>query len=57
MLLDKKRYGGSFHEWKLIPQKIIKKLFGDNLTFRSILSFNKSYIRRFSCFYKNILSN
>ena len=57
MLLDKKLYGRCFHEWNLIPLKILKMLFRDNLTFRSILSFNKSYIRRFSCFYKNILSN
>ena len=34
----------SFHEWKLIPLKLIKKSLDDDLKFYSSLSFNKSYI-------------
>ena len=45
------------HEWKLIPLKMIKKSFDDELKFHSNLSFNNSYVRHFSCFYKNILLN
>ena len=49
--------GGSFHEWKLIPLKLIKKSFGDKFKFHSSLWFNNSYVRNFPCFYKNILVN
>ena len=47
----------SIHEWKLIPLKMIKKSFDDELKFHSNLSFNNSYVKHFSCFYKNILLN
>ena len=50
-------YDESFYEWKLIPVKLIKESFCDNLKFHSNLSFHKSYVRRFPCFYKNILLN
>ena len=53
----KRLYDGSFHIWKLIPLKLIKKTFGDELRFNSNLSFNNSYVRHFSCFYKDILLN
>ena len=53
----KRLYDDSFHEWKLIPLKRIKKSFGGNLKFHSNLSFNNSYVRHFPCFYKNILLN
>ena len=53
----KRLYDDSFHEWKLIPLKLIKKSFGDELKFHSNLSFNNSYVRHFPCFYKNILLN
>ena len=45
-------YNDSFHEWKLISLKLIKKLFGDDLKFYSNLSFNKSYVRIFHDFTK-----
>ena len=35
----------------------VKKSFGDNLTFHSNLSLNKSCIRHFPCFYENIFLN
>ena len=38
----KRLYDDSFHEWKLIPLKLIKKSFGDELKFHSNLSFNKT---------------
>ena len=44
----KRIYDGSFHEWKLILLKPIKKSFGDELN----LSFNKSSVRHSPCFYK-----
>ena len=53
----KRLYDDSFHEWKLIPLKLIKKSFGDDLKFHSNLSFNNSYVRHFPSFYKNILLN
>ena len=53
----KRIYDDSFHEWKLIPLKFIKKLFGDDLKFHSNLSFNSSYVRHFPSFHKNILLN
>ena len=53
----KRLYDVSFHEWKLIPLKLIKKSFGDGLKFTSNLSFNNSYVRHFPYFYKNILQN
>ena len=53
----KRLYDGFFHEWKLIPLKLITNSFGDDLKFHSNLSSNKSCARRFPCFYKNILLN
>ena len=44
-------------EWKLIPLKLIKKSFGDELKYNSNLSLNNSYVRHFPCLYKNILLN
>ena len=41
-----------FHEWKLIPLKLIKKRFGDDLKLHSNVSFSGSYVRHFPCFYK-----
>ena len=46
----KRLYDDSFHEWKLIPLKLIKKSFGDELKFHSNLSFNNSYVRLFPRF-------
>ena len=43
----KRLYDDSFHEWKLIPLKLIKKSFGEDLKFHSNLSFNNSYVRYF----------
>ena len=53
----KRLHDGSFHIWKLIPLKLIKKTFGDELRFNSNLSFNNSYVRHFPCFYKDIFLN
>ena len=53
----KRLYDDSFHEWKLIPLKLIKKSFGDELKYNSNLSLNNSYVRHFPCLYKNILLN
>ena len=47
----------SFDEGELIPLKIVKKSFGDELKFHSNLSFDNSYVRHFPCFYKNVLLN
>ena len=40
----KRLYDDSFHEWKLISLKLIKKSFGGDLKFYSNLSFNNSYV-------------
>ena len=53
----KRCYHDSFHEWKSPPLKLITNSFGDDLKFHSNLSFNKSYVRHFPCFHKNILLN
>ena len=53
----KRLFNDSFHEWKLIPLKLIEKSFDDDLKFNSNLSFNNSYVRHFPSFYKNILLN
>ena len=50
----KRLYDDSFHEWKLIPLKLIKKSFGDELKFHSNLSFNNSYVRIFPCFVEGV---
>ena len=53
----RRHYNDSFHGWKLIPLKLIKKSFGDDLKFHSNLSFNNSCVKHFPSFYKNILLN
>ena len=48
----KRLYDDSFHEWKLISLKLIKKSFADDLTFHSNLSFNNSMSNIFHAFAK-----
>ena len=57
MLLDKKTLWWIFSSMEIIPLKLIKKLFVDDLKFQSNLSFNNSYVTHFPCWYKNILQN
>ena len=48
----KRLYDDKFHEWKLIPQYLIKNVFGSNFVFHSNLSFDKKLLSRFPSFYQ-----
>ena len=48
----KRPHGGLFYKWKLIPPKLIKKSFGDELKFHSNVSFNNSMSDIFHAFTK-----
>ena len=48
----KRLHGGLFYKWKLIPLKLIKKSFGDELKFHSNVSFNNSMSDIFHAFTK-----
>ena len=50
-------YHDSFHEWKVIPLKLIKKSFGSHFKFHSNLLFNISCINDFPSFYLDIFCN
>ena len=50
-------YDDSFHEWKVIPLKLIKKSFGSHFKFDSNILFNISCINDFPYFYLNIFRN
>ena len=50
-------YDHSFHEWKVIPLKLIKKSFGPHFKFHSNLLFNVSCINDFPSFYLDIFCN
>ena len=50
-------YDDSFHEWKVIPLKLIKKSFGSHFKFHSNLLFNISCINDFPSFYLDIFGN
>ena len=47
-------YDDSFHEWKVIPLKLIKKSFGSHSIFHSNLLFNISCINNFPSFYLDL---
>ena len=47
----------SFHEWKVIPLKLIKKSLGSHFKFHSNLLFNISCINDFPSFYLDIFCN
>ena len=50
-------YDDSFHEWKVIPLKLIKKSFGSHFRFQPNLLFNVSCINDFPSFYLDIFCN
>ena len=50
-------YDDYFHEWKVIPLKLINKFFGSHFKFRSNLLFNISCINDFPSFYIDIFCN
>ena len=50
-------YDDSFHEWKVIPLKLIKKSFRSHFKFHSNLLFNISRINDFPSFYLGIFCN
>ena len=55
MHLDKKLYDESFHDWKLIPLKLICSKFGDNSRFHLNLDFDDSLLPLISTFHVTIL--
>ena len=50
-------YDDKFHEWKLIPQYLIKNVFGLNFIFHSNLSLDLKLIYRFPSFYQVLFKN
>ena len=50
-------YDDPFHEWKVIPLKLIQKSLGSHFKFRSNLLFNISCINDFPSFYLDIFCN
>ena len=50
-------YNNSFHEWKVIPLKLVIESFGSHFKFHSNLLFNISCINDFPSFYLDIFSN
>ena len=50
-------FDDSFHEWKVIPLKFIKKYFGSHFKFHSNHLFNISCVNDFPSFYLGIICN
>ena len=46
---------GNFHEWKIIPSRVINKYFGKSFKFHSCFSFDCESLTKIPKFYKNIL--
>ena len=57
MLCVRRLYGDSFHGWKVILLKLIKKSFGSHIKFQSNLLFNMSSINDCPSFYLHIFCN
>ena len=47
-------YDESFHEWKIIPIRLIKNAFGNSFRFHSNLA-SKRYVKSFPYYYRYIL--
>ena len=57
MLLDRKTYDNSFHEWKLIPPYLMEKFKFISFKFHSNLLFKSNKIKSFPSFYRQIILN
>ena len=57
MLLGRKLYDNSFHEWKSIPLKLMETSSGSHIKFDSNLLFNISCTGDFASFYQDIFCN
>ena len=55
MRLEKKLYDQSFHDWKLIPLKLIYSKFGNYSKFHLNLDFDDTLLPLFSKFHRTIL--
>ena len=53
----RRSYDNSFHEWKVIPLKLIKKSFWLHFKFQSNVLFSISCINEFPSFYQDIFCN
>ena len=57
MLLGRKLYDNSFHEWKSIPLKLMETSSGSHIKFDPNLLFNISCTGDFASFYQDIFCN
>ena len=53
----KRLYDDSFHEWKIIPLRLIKNVFGEHFVLHSNLSFKASAVNLFPTYYREIFNN
>ena len=52
----KRLFDDNYHEWKVIPSHLINKYLGKDFKFHSNLSFKKSSLNYFPCFYREIFA-
>ena len=57
MFLDRKIYDENFHEWKIIPSYIIKKIFRENFIFRPCFEPSISSLKIVPNFYEEMITN
>ena len=53
----KRLYDDSFHEWKIIPLRLIKNVFANSFSFYSNLKFKRHHVKSFPDCYRDILLN
>ena len=53
----KRLYDEFFHDWKIIPLKLIEKYLGKFFKFHSNVFFNSSKLNSFPSFYKDLMTN
>ena len=53
----KRLYDHSFHEWKIIPLRLIKNVFANSFSFHSNLKFKRHHVKSFTHCYRDILVN
>ena len=52
----KRLFDDNYHEWKVIPSHLTNKYLGKDFKFHSNLSFKKSLLNYFPCFYREIFA-
>lgn len=53
----KRLYDNNFHTWKIIPNYLISKTFGNMFKFHPNLNFKKDILKQFPTFYRSVFNN